>query len=332
MSTELVNEPCKIRRKSVLGLMLSGVSALCAPVFAQTKWPEKMLRIVVPFVPGGPPDAVARIIQAKLSEVIGQAVVIDNKGGAGGNIGAQIVAKSASDGYTLLLTSTAFAVNTQFPESGYNAEKDFLPVTVAATQPHVIVVHPSVAVRDLKELITLAHTSPFAFATPGTGTAPHLTAERLFNLTSKLNMTAIHYRGAGQAVGAVVAGEPKLGCMAIAGPLQNIKAGKLRALAVTSAQRIPSLPDVPTLGELGFPNMNDYTWVGAFLPAGTPASVQAKWYDALSKVLVMPEIREKIQAQGFEPVTDTPAKTAEYLHDEIQRWGEVTRRIGLKLE
>jgi tripartite-type tricarboxylate transporter receptor subunit TctC len=332
MVTHTEEGHCHIRRKSFLGLMLSGLSAFAAPSWAQSKWPDRLIRIVVPFVPGGPPDAVARIIQAKLSETLGQAVVIDNKGGAGGNIGAQSVAKSLPDGNTILITSTAFAINTQFVESGYNAESDFLPVTIAATQPHVVVTHPSLPVRSLKELISLAKTSPLAFATPGSGTAPHLTAERLFNLTLKLDMTPIHYRGAGQAVGSVVAGEPKIGCMAMAGPLQNIKAGRLRALAVTSPQRLASLPDVPTLGELGYPNFLDSTWVGAFLPTGTPAAIQSKWYEALSKVLAMPEIREKIQAQAFESLTETPAKTTEYLHEEIQRWGEVTRRIGYKPE
>ena len=323
------NQSSGIARRSLLACLAAGI---VAPLRAQNKWPNKVLRIVIPFVPGGPPDAVARLILPKLQENLGQTIVIDNRGGAGGNIGTQMVAKSPADGNTLLLTSTAFVINTQFPESNYNAQTDFLPVTITATQSHVIVVHPSLPVKTLAELINLARTNPMAFASPGSGTAPHLTAERFFNLVSKVNMTPIHYRGAGLAVGAVVAGEPKVGCMAIAGPLQNIKAGKLRALAVSSAHRLATLPDVPTLAELGFADILDSTWVGAFLPAGTPTSIQTRWYEAFSQVLALPEIQEKIQSFAFDIIADSPARTNEYLKNEIQLWGDVIRRTGIKIE
>lgn len=326
------NDPQRIfamRRRPFLALAAASVAM---PLSAQSAWPDKPLKVVIPFVPGGPPDAVTRMIQARLSETLGQPIVVENRGGAGGNIGTQVVAKSAPDGNTILITSSAYVVNTNFPESGYNAERDFIPVTIVASQPNVIVAHPSLNAKTLPEVIALARSTPMAFATPGSGTTPHLTAENLFNIAAKLNMTPIHYKGAGQAVGAVVGGEPKLGCMAMTAPLGNIKGGKLRALAVSSAKRLAILPDVPTLSELGFPDMQDYTWVGAFLPVGTPAAIQNKWYDALSKVLSSPDIKEKIQAMAFEPMLDPPAKTGEYVKSEINRWAQVVKHIGFKPE
>ena len=318
-----------LRRRPFLALAAASVAM---PLRAQSNWPDKPLRVIVPFVPGGPPDVVARLIQPRLSELLGQPIVVDNRGGAGGNIGTQAVAKSAPDGNTLLLTSSAYVVNTNFVESGYNAERDFIPVTIVASQPNVIVAHPSLQAKNMAEVIAMAKATPMAFATPGSGTTPHLTAENFFNIANKLNMTPIHYRGAGQAVGAVVGGEPKLGCMAMTAPLQNIKGGKLRALAVSSAKRLAILPDVPTLSELGQPDMLDYTWVGAFLPMGTSAAVQAKWYDALSKALNAPDIKEKLQAMAFDALLESPAKTGEYVRAEIARWGQVVKHIGFKPE
>ena len=321
--------PNWIRRRPLLAL---AAASLAVPVRAQTSWPDKPLRIIVPFVPGGPPDVVARLIQPRLGELLGQAVVIENRAGAGGNIGTQAVAKSAADGNTLLITSSALVVNTHFAESGYNAERDFMPVTIVASQPNVIVAHPSLTARNLAEVVAMAKTTPMAFATPGSGTTPHLTIENLFNIANKLNMTTIHYRGAGQAVGAVVGGEPKLGCMAMTAPLQNIKGGKLRALAVSSAKRLPILPEVPTLAELGYPDMLDYTWVGAFLPVGTAPAIQARWYDALSKALTSNDVKEKLQGMAFDALLESPTKTADYLRGEIVRWGQVVKQIGYKPE
>jgi tripartite-type tricarboxylate transporter receptor subunit TctC len=315
----------KLGRRPFLALAAAG---LASPVRAQS-WPDKPLRIIVPFAPGGPADLVPRVMMAHLSEILGHPVVVENKGGVGGNIGARLVAKAAPDGYTLMMTSSAFVVNTSIPNAGFNAEKDFIPVTVAASQPNVVVTHPSLPVNTLPELLALAKSDPLAFATPGMGTTPHLTGENLFNIESKLKMTAVHYKGAGQAVLGVLGGEPKVGCLAVTAPLKHIQAGKLKALAVSSAKRLALLPDVPTLGELGIAGMQDYTWIGAFLPAGTPAAIQSKWYEAIAKALAMPDVQAKLKGMAFDAVGEPPAKTAAYIHEEIAHWAKVSKYIGL---
>ena len=299
--------------------------------FAQSAaWSDKPIRIIVPFAPGGPPDTIARLISPKLSEALGQALVIENRAGAGGNIGTVAVAKAAADGYTMLITSSAFAVNANFPDSGYSAERDFAAVTIVAAQPNVVVVHPDMPARTVAEFFTHARTRKLAFASPGSGTTPHLTGENLFNLSGKLALPAVHFRGAGPAVTAVLGGEPPVGVMAMTAPLQHIKAGKLRALAVSSARRIPGLPDVPTLAESGYPDMLDYTWVGVFMPAGTQATVVNRLYEALQRVLQGADIKERIAGLAFEAIAEPPARTAEYVKVEVVRWGEVVKKTGAK--
>jgi tripartite-type tricarboxylate transporter receptor subunit TctC len=299
--------------------------------FAQpAAWPAKPVRFVVPFAPGGPPDVIARLIGPKLSEILGQPVIVDNRAGAGGNIGTAAVAKAAPDGYTAMLTSSAFAVNVSFPDPGYSAERDFIAVTVVAAQPNVIFVHPGVPARTLAEFFAYAKDKKLAFASPGSGTTPHLTGENLFNIAAKLALPAIHFRGAGPAAAAVVAGEPPVGSMAVTAPLPFIKAGRLRALAVSSAKRIAAMPEVPTLVESGYPGMLDYTWVGLFLPSGTPAAVVQKLYDAVRLALQSPEVKERMEGLAFDAIAEPPARTAEYVKEEIAKWGQVVRATGAK--
>ena len=303
----------------------------CA-AYAQA-WPSKPVRLVIPFAPGGPADIIARLAGQKLTEILGQPMVVESRAGAGGNIGAAFVAKAAPDGYTVLVTTSAFAVNVSLaPNSGYDAERDFIPIAPIARQANLVFVHPDLPARTLAELLALAKTSKLAFASPGSGTTPHLTAENLFNVTSKLDVTAIHFRGAGPAIAAVVGGEPRIGAGALATPLPHVKAGRLRAIAISSAARVAALPEVPTFAEAGFPGVEDYTWIGAFLPAGTPPAIAQRLNEAINQALKNPDMRERLEALAFEPVGGTAQQFAAYVKTEIVKWGKVVREGNIKAE
>ena len=303
--------------------------ASCAlPALAQT-WPAKPIRVIVPFAPGGPTDIVARVAQQKLAESLGQTVLIENRAGAGGNIGAAAVAKSAADGYTALLTSSAFAVNVSlFSDPGYDAERDFVPTALLASQPNMIYVHPSVPAKSLSELIASAKSGRLAYGSPGIGTTPHLTAENLFRVLAKLDATPIHFKGAGPMVTAVMAGEPSVGCGAVSGPIAHIKAGRLRGLAVSSGKRLAALPDVPTFAESGFPGLEDYTWIAFFFPAGTPAPIVQKTNETLNAVTQSAEFRERMAAVAFDPMGGSLQDAANYVKTEIVKWGKVVKATG----
>jgi tripartite-type tricarboxylate transporter receptor subunit TctC len=294
------------------------------------EWPSKPIRLIVPFAPAGPADIIARLVGQKLNEYLGQQIIVDNRAGAGGNIGAAAVAKSPPDGYTLLVTTSALAVNVSLYSNPGYAERDFIPTAVVASQPNMIFVNASVPARNLAELFSLAKASKLAYASPGSGTTPHLTAENLFKVLGKLDITPIHFRGAGQAVVAVVSGEPPVGSMAISGPLPQIKAGRLRALAVSSAKRIVALPDVPTFAEAGFPGVEDYTWIGVFVPTGTPSPVVQKLNDAINRAIRSPDFRERLSASAFDPLGGSQQQFADYVKAEIVKWGKVVRATGAK--
>jgi tripartite-type tricarboxylate transporter receptor subunit TctC len=318
-------------------VLCRNLSAVAAALFASAAlaqpYPAKPIRIIVPFSPGGPVDVVARLLSPKMTEMLGQPLVIENKAGAGGNLGVSQVARAPADGYTVLMTSSSFAVNpTLTPEPGYNAEKDFIAIAVVASQPNFIVVNATFPARTLAELLQMARTQKLAFASPSSGTTPHLTAENLFRVRAKVDITHVPFRGAGPAVAAVVGGEPPIGSMAGTAPMPHIKSGRLRALAVSSSRRVPSLPDVPTLGELGFADMEDYTWVGIFVPAGTPPEIAQKLNDVVLKIVQLPEIRERLEALTFE-ITAAPLKpTADHVRAELVKWAKVVRDTGAKPE
>lgn len=323
--------------EKVLFALLASLSAAAAlvqpnPALAQP-YPSKPIRIVVPFTPGGPTDVVARLISPKMSEILGQPIIVENRAGAGGNLGVSQVARAPGDGYTVLVTSSSFAVNPALsPNARYDPQKDFTPIAVVGSQPNFIVVNASFPAKSLAELLQMARTQPLAFASPSSGTTPHLTAENLFKVRAKVDITHVPFRGAGDAAAAVLAGQPPIGSMAGTAPIPYLKSGRMRALAVSSSRRLPSLPDVPTLGELGFPDMEDYTWVGMFVPAATPAEIAQKLNDAVLKTVRVPEIRERLEGLTFEVNPAPLRETEDYIRRELTKWARVVRDTGAKAE
>jgi len=312
--------------------LLSLALLAATSAFAQQGYPNKPVHIIVAFAPGGPVDVVARVIATRLPDFLGQPVVVENRPSSTGNLGTQVVAKSAPDGYTILANSSAFAVNvTLSSNAGYTVE-DFVPIVQAATQPNVIVVNSEFPAKTLAELLEMAKRQKLAYASPGTGTTPHLTGEHVFRLIAKADVTHVPHKGAGPAASAVVAGEPPIGSLAVTAPLGFIKAGRLRALAISSSKRSPQLPDVPTFAELGYPEIQDYTWVGFFAPAGTSADVVGKLNDAINRTLKDREVREKLEALTLEPVGGTPREFADYVRAEVVRWGDVVKQTGAKVD
>jgi tripartite-type tricarboxylate transporter receptor subunit TctC len=318
----------KLTRHTLAALMLLVAGA----AFGQS-YPSKPIRIMVAFPPGGPTDIIARLVSPKMSDLLGQPVVVENVTGAGGNIAAGRVAKSDPDGYTILLHSSGFAVNPALSSNaGYDPQKDFLPVAIVASQPNVIIVNASFPARTLRELLQLAKTQKLAYASPSSGTTPHLTAENLFKVRAKVDITHVPFKGAGPAVTAVLGGQPPIGSAAGSGPMPHIKSGKLRALAVSSGRRLPSLPDVPTLTELGYADMEDYTWVGLFVPAGTPRAVVQKLNDAVLRAVQAPDLKERLDQLAFEVTAAPLDKTNQYLRSELVKWAKVVRDTGAKVD
>jgi tripartite-type tricarboxylate transporter receptor subunit TctC len=316
-------------KKILFGILAALFSCFA---FAQA-YPAKPIRLAVAFPPGGPVDIIARLVAPKVSESLGQPVIVENKVGASGNVATQDVAKSAPDGYTLLAHSSAYAVNpTLFSNPGYDPVKDLLPIAVVAQQANIIVVNATFPAKTLDDLKRAMQKDKLPFASPGAGTTPHLTAQNLFQVHWKADATHVPFKGAGPAVAGVLGGHPPIGCMAGSGPMSNIKAGKLRALAVSSAKRLAQLPEVPTLDELGYRGMQDYTWVGLFAPAGTPQPIAEKLNAAVLKAVQDPEMRKRLDALAFEVTAAPLGESASYVRDEVAKWAKVVKDTGAKVD
>jgi len=302
---------------------------------AADRWPDRPIHFVVPYPAGGPLDAVARLTAQKVSADLGQPIVVENRPGAGGNIGAEYVARAAPDGYTLLLGAVAtHAINpTLYAHIPYDAQKDFEPVTQIASTPNVLIVNPSLPVHSVREFIAYAKAHPGAlnFGSGSTGSAGHLAGE-LFKRMAGIEMTHVPYKGAAPAMTDLIAGQVQLMFDNLASALTQIKAGKVRALAVTTAKRTPLAPDLPTIAESGLPGFDINTWFGLFVPAKTPRPVVDRLHDEFVKALKAPDVRGKMLALGAEPVGNTPAQFAAYIRSESEKYAKVIQASGAKVD
>lgn len=317
----------------VLQLGLIGGLGLVATT-AWGAYPDKAIKLIVGFPPGGPTDMTARIIAPKLGELLKQSVFVENKAGAGGNVAAQVVANSAPDGYTFLFNSAAFAVNPALygAAAGYSPDKNFVPVIFASTQANVISVNEAVPVKTLAELKEYAAKNKMSYSSPGYGTTPHLTCENVFKVQWKSDISHIPYKGAGPASMAVLSGETPIACTAVAGVYQFSKQGKVRILAISSEKRSPNLPDVPTLVELGYPQIKDYTWSAMMAPIKTPNDILVKMNQAVNVVLQMPDVKEQMDKAGLVVMGGNLQQTQEYMTEEVNRWAQVVKAVGAKVE
>lgn len=312
---------------SVVGLL----TALVAPAQGAA-YPEKPVRMIVSFAAGGPNDFIARVLARELSDRWGMPVIVDNRPGAGGNIGTELAAKSLSDGYTLTLVSTAFVVNPNlYRNAGYDPFRDFAPVALAAISPLIFVAHPSLPAKSIRDVVQLAKKSPLNYASPGAGTTGHLGGE-LLNAMGGVKMQHIPYKGAGPATADLLGGQVKFGLTALPPAVPHVKTGRLTAIAVTTLKRVTILPNVPTVAESGYPGYQVDNMYGILAPRGTPKVVIGKLNGDFIRVLDMPDARELLLAQGFEPQRYTPEEFGRYLQSESVKWAKVVKESGARVD
>ena len=314
--------------------LLCIAAALAGIAPAQAQYPSRPVRLIVPFPPGGGTDTLSRIVGPKLAEALGQQVVIDNRPGAGTNIGAELAAKSPPDGYTLLMGNVAQAINvTLYSKLNYDFVRDFAAVSLTASTPNILVVHPSVPAKSVKELIALAKARPgeLDVASSGAGSSAHLAGE-LFNSLAGTRMNHIPYKGGGPAVIALVGGQVSVGFATTPSVIQHVKSGRMRGLAVTSARRSPSTPDLPTIDEAGVKGYEAGTWYGLMAPTGTPKDIIARLHAESVKVIRLPDVKERLDATGFEAIGTSPEQFGAYIRSEVEKWGKVVKSAGVRVD
>ena len=319
-------------RRTFMAFAAAATFALAAAA-AAAAYPDRPIRLVVPYTPGGVTDALARVLAKGLSDRLGQSVIVENRGGGGANIGADAVAKAAPDGYTLLMGSAAtHAINSSLYKSlPYDHIKDFAPITQVAQVPNILVVHPSVPAKDVRELIAYAKANPgkLNFGSSGAGGTIHLSGE-LFKTLAGVDMLHVPYKGSAPAVSDLLGGQVQV--MFDSSVVPHVKSGRLRALAVTSSKRSTALPDVPTMAEAGLPGYESTAWFGVLAPAGTPQAILARLHDEMVAVLKDPATQAWMKQQGFDGIGDTPAQFAAYIRKETDKWAKVVKASGATAE
>lgn len=313
-------------------LVLAGAAAVFSPAAVLADgYPARPVRLLVPYAPGGPTDILARLVAQKLSDRLGKPFYVENVGGAGGNIGLGQGARAAAEGYTVLIVPPNIVVNPMMYEKVPYETKDFEPVTVAVRAPTVLAVHPSVAAANVRELVGLIKVgaAKYTFASPGTATPPHLIGE-LFRLSLGLDLVHVPFNSAGLAVGSTLAGHTPIVFTSLPPAVAQVKEGKLRALAVTSPARSPALPDVPTMAEAGYPEIEGEGWFAFIVPSGAPKDVIDVLHREIVKAVRLPDIQQKMEALGFLAVDTTPEQAAALFRTETAKWSKVIREVGIK--
>lgn len=313
-------------------LVMSLICTFASGSAAAQRYPDKPIRLVVGSAPGGGNDFVARVINAKLSDLLGKQVIIDNRGGAGGLLATEIVAHAPADGYTLLQMFSNFAILPSLhAKLSFNVEKDFAPIVNVASTPLILVVHPGVQAQSVQELINLARAQKggLNFAAPGVGSLGHLAGE-LFKSMTKIEMSHVPYKGGGPAIAAVVGKEVHLYFSTVPAALTQVKAGRVRALGITSSKRSSAAPQVPTIAEQGLREFEVIGWFGILAPGRTPANVIKMLNDSVNKTIASPEIKERFVAEGVEPAGGTPAEFANQVRSDIRKWNAVAKQAGVK--
>ncbi len=315
--------------------LLAAALMAIAPLSASAqKYPDKPIRFIVPFPPGGGNDILARVLAPKMSEALGQPVVIDNRPGAGGNIGTDLAAKAAPDGYTIVIASNQVTMNPAlYAKLPFDIEKDFAPVALAASVPMVLAVNPTVQASTVRELIALAKAEPgkLNYSTPGNGTPQHIAFEVL-NHSAGIRITHVPYKGTGPAIADVIGGQVQATFGTLASLEQHVKAGKLRALAVATPKRSATMPTVPTVAESGVPGYDVSLWYSILAPAGTPAPIVARLSAEIAKALAGPDVRDRLVAQGFEISYLNPEQMNDLMKRDIDRWSKALKDVGIKLD
>jgi tripartite-type tricarboxylate transporter receptor subunit TctC len=325
----------KLLRRNILHLALgaAAVPIISRMATAQT-YPARPVRIIVPFAPGGPTDVFSRIAAQKLSERLGKQFYVENLGGGGGNVGMGQGARAAPDGHTLIVVPPNIVVNPAlYDKVPYDPYKDFDPVTIAVTSTEVLAANLSLPAQSVKELVALIKSSPgkYSYASPGTGTPGHLVGEQ-FRLSLGLDLVHVPFNSAGLAVGSTIAGHTPISFTTPPPVVPQVKEGKLRALAVTRKTRSPALPDVPTMAEAGYPDIEGEAWFAVIVPAGTPREIITLLHREIVEIIALPDVKERLAAIGFEPIGNTPEECAAQFRTEIAKWGKVIREAGIKAE